>query len=151
MGKVLTNQYPREDYYIGMQMDCRNVFISYGHWLEKKGIKNEGDISDYEQFLIKWEQEKELKVDMEYSQLRSFLREYEFENLNLYKQEDYDNEEYDRVSSLYGNEFFDIIGIEENKFRDNFMQFAYINEYKDKMNIIIELNGERQEYILELA
>jgi len=151
VGQVLTNQYPREDYYVGMQIDCRNIFINYGHWLEKQGIENEGDISDYETFLKKWNEEKELQRDLEYSDLMAFIRENEFDNLNLYKQEDYYDEEYDKVTCIYGEEFFDIIGIKEKKFRNLFVKSEYISEYEDRMNIVIETNGGRQGYILEVS
>jgi len=49
--ECIKNEYPREDYYLKMQMDCRKVLVGYGRYLEKNEIKGQGDIEDYEDFL----------------------------------------------------------------------------------------------------
>lgn len=44
------NEYPREDYYLKMQMDCRKVLVGYGRYLEKNKISGQG-CEDYENYL----------------------------------------------------------------------------------------------------
>jgi len=141
----------REEYYEGTIPDLRDLLISFEKFLTERKIVGQGSILDYKEFLVKWDKEKEFQKDLEYSDLITFLEENKFDDLNLYKQEDYLNEEYDKVTCIYGEEFFDTIGVKEKKFRNIFMQGEYIIEYQDRMYIDIEINGIRQAYILEIS
>jgi len=49
--ECIKNEYPRENYYFGMQMDMRKIFVGYGRYLAKNDIKGQGSIEDYEMFL----------------------------------------------------------------------------------------------------
>jgi hypothetical protein len=51
MEQVLTNQYPRQDYYYGILEDSRNIFIGFGRWLQNNGIGDFGSIKDYVDYL----------------------------------------------------------------------------------------------------
>lgn len=60
----LINQYPREDYFLKMNMDLKKVLIFYGKHLQKNGISGEGTVESYINFINNMELiEKENQIN----------------------------------------------------------------------------------------
>jgi hypothetical protein len=75
METIIQTEMKREDYYEGTIMDIRNLFINYGHWLERNGIENEGSIDDYVQYLNERSMADNIKIVNDFV-TRLYINEY---------------------------------------------------------------------------
>lgn len=169
----------RNDYYEGIMMDVRDMFIGYGRHLEQHGISGQGNINDYEEYLCKKEQEIELEEfkefcidhnkgipqkDIEHIDLLFFLGEQaEWDTqLLLIEQEEYDiflnsvNKEYEMKLKMINSdnfleEFQKIYNIQD--FYKDFVSAKYIDDDSlyGRVNLIIKINGIDKGFIIDIA
>lgn len=171
-------QYPREDYYLGMQIDVRNVFINYGRYLERNSIPDEGSIEDYEMFLQFQEAKQQefeindnddvedIEKEDEYLEFLFFLsKASEWDNdLVIIKKHDIDSfnnsDDEDKELNLSGwcqaEEFYDtfekITGINSMLFENCFKGAKYLNDITyNSILISIYVDGNIEEFIIDLV
>jgi hypothetical protein len=156
--------------------DVRNVFISYGRYLERNNIAKEGSIEDYEKFLsFKDAQEKEFELgdsfqkssqnNEEYLDLLAFLLEQEDwdRDLIIIRKDDW-NEFYNRINddefemkildyvqaSEFYNRFAQIANADELKFESVFVSSKYLDTYTyNAINLIVNINGRNERFIID--
>lgn len=167
----------RNNYYFDTKEDVKLTFIDYGRYLEKKNIIQD-DFNYYERYLQeKYEAEeceqyqKEFynnvpQKTIEYTEFLCFILEQtEWQNdLIIIKQEEWDrfwnskdSDEKDmdliivQAKDFY-DEFEKITGIDHWKFEECFVSTKYIDERTyNTMNLIIDVDGKRERFIIDVA
>lgn len=162
----------RTDYYSGIMMDVRDVFISYGRFLEKNNIENQGDICDYENYLHNREEQESTENCTDY-QLNNNLsdRDIEYTEFLCWMLEcrNWDNEiaiikgeEWDRFweskieddeidmkivqASDFYEEFEKLVGIDD--FDECFVHMKHIDD--NSVNLIVNVNGRNERYYIDV-
>lgn len=174
MRQVLTNQYVRE-----MNMTELN-YIQYGRFLERNNIKNNDDSDNYVRFLkeeyedkFKYQEIKESDVeynstltdrDIEYTDFLCFLSEHGKDNwdneLVVIKSEEYDrfykseveNDEMQMIMIEPDNffkDFQEISGIDN--FDKDFVSAKYIDEQENSINLMVNIKGRNERYIIDVV
>jgi uncharacterized short protein YbdD (DUF466 family) len=166
----MENSINKNEYYTGIMMDVRDVFIGYGRYLEKNSINEQGDISDYENYLHNREEENctnyQLNNDLsdrniEYIEFISWILEQSHldEQLNVIRQEEWDRfwESEDKDDEIdmeivqagdFYKEFEKLVGIDD--FDECFVHMKYINELQNSVNLIVNINGINQRFIIDV-
>jgi hypothetical protein len=174
METIIQTEMKREDYYEGTIMDIRNLFINYGHWLEKKGIENEGSIEDYENYLHnieqqKLEESKETHLNnsiptrnddlIEFQCWLAYQNEWDNEII-IIKKEEWDrffeskieDDEMDmkivQADDFY-EEFEKLVGIYD--FDECFVRMNYIDEVQNLISLTININGKDESFMIDIA
>ena len=150
----------RENYYEGTIIDIRKIFVGFGHYLEKLGIEDEGEIYDYENFLLEVDKQLELKRQDEHLQLLKWID----ENTDVYfpfkisTREEFDrfynSDDEDDIMEMqivecdeFYARFKEITGI--NLLSNNdFVEMSYIDEGQNDIEIVVNISGNNERFII---
>lgn len=159
---VNKNEYQRRDYYFKILEDSRNIFIGFGHWLERLGIKGNGSLEDYECYLNMLDKQKELERQDEHLKMLKWISDNESINFPFKittgdKWDEFWNS-YDEdcemdMITVECDEFYikfkEITGINLLELSDNFVSMSYIDEAQNDIEIIInDVNGNNKRFII---
>jgi hypothetical protein len=172
----MENSINKNDYYTNIMVDVRDIFIGYGRYLEKNYINEQGSIDDYENYLHNRERlELELEENCTGYQLNSNLSDRDIEYTEflcwMLEQSDWDYEiaiikesEWNRFweskieddeigmeivqASDFYDEFEKLVGIDD--FDECFVHMKYIDELMNSVNLIVNVNGVNQRFIIDV-
>jgi hypothetical protein len=152
----------RNQYFEGTIPDIRNIFVNFGHYLEKKGIKDEGDIFDYENYLIELDKQKEQQREDEHLEMISWILEQQnWENSfmlirgsewdRFYNSDDEDDIIDMQIIECYDfyTKFKEITGVDLIKL-DDFVKMSYIDGARNDIEIVIkaDTDGKNKRFII---
>lgn len=160
MESIIQTGMKREEYYEGTIIDIRKIFVNFGHWLEKKGINDEGSIEDYENFLNEVDKQRELERQDEHLKMLKWIS----ENEDVYfpfkitigdewdKFWNSDDEDYEMNMQIiecdeFYNKFKELTGV--SLLSDNdFISMSYIDEAQNDIEIVVNVNNTNKRFVI---
>jgi hypothetical protein len=160
MESIMQTGMKRENYYEGTIIDIRKIFVGFGHYLERLGIEEEGEISDYEQYLIEVDKRRELKRQDEHLHLLKWIDENTDDDfpfkISTRKEFDrfYNSDDEDDIMDMliiecdeFYARFKEITGV--NLLSNNdFIEMSYIDESQNDIELVVRINDRQERFII---
>jgi len=90
------------------------------------------------------------KRNKEYTEFICWVMNHINEDLNIYTQEDYENENYDNVIPCVGNEIYDKLGIDILELEECFIEAYLENKWTNSIKLVVRVNYEEIGYIIDV-